>query len=266
MGKLGALKKMAIVVVPYRLLKTLQQDFGLNFRWLKGIVAIAIFVREFQAYLRHNNNPNFAVSSVWLNPCLLDRTEMTPLEPTYFFQDSWAAGKIFKNPPKHHHDVGSSAKTVGIISQFVPTTMIDIRPIDLELPNLLFIKGSILAMPFSDDSIESLSSLCVVEHIGLGRFGDPVDPYGSEKAAKELKRVLKPGGNLYFSVPVDCECRVYFNAHRAFTRDYVLQLFAGLELVEEKYHYGRAMYDAYDLSKGFGTGLYYFRKVLREAN
>jgi len=189
---------------------------------------------------------------------------LTPLEPTYFFQDSWAAGKIFLNRPSHHFDVGSSAKTVGIISQFVPTTMIDIRPIDLDLPNLFFRRGSILALPFDDDSIESLSSLCVVEHIGLGRFGDPIDPYGSEKAAKELKRVLNPGGNLYFSVPVDDACRVYFNAHRAFTRDYVISLFASLELVDEKYHYGRAMFDAYDSAKGFGTGLYHFRKASQE--
>ena len=142
--------------------------------------------------------------------------------------------------------------------------MIDIRPIDLDLPNLFFRRGSILALPFDDDSIESLSSLCVVEHIGLGRFGDPIDPYGSEKAAKELKRVLNPGGNLYFSVPVDDACRVYFNAHRAFTRDYVISLFASLELVDEKYHYGRAMFDAYDSAKGFGTGLYHFRKASQE--
>jgi len=107
----------------------------------------------------------------------------------------------------------------------------------------------------------SLSSLCVIEHIGLGRYGDPIDAFGSEKAAKELQRVLAPEGNLYLSVPVDSECRVYFNAHRTFTRECVLELFSQLVLIEEKYIYGREFCEHYDSGKGFGTGLFHFRKV-----
>jgi SAM-dependent methyltransferase len=139
--------------------------------------------------------------------------------------------------------------------------MIDIRPIELCLPNLSFIEGSILKLPFADNTIESLSSLCVVEHIGLGRYGDPLDPWGSENAVNELKRVLKPGGDLFFSVPVDRECLVYFNAHRAFTRDYILGLFDDLQLIEEKYIYGKVVRNDYDKASGFGTGLFHFRKL-----
>lgn len=87
---------------------------------------------------------------------------------------------------------------------------------------LFFKKGSILELPFEDNSIQTLSSLCVVEHIGLGRYGDPVDSFGSEKAIKELKRVLQVGGIILFSVPVDNENKIYFNAHRAFAREYIL--------------------------------------------
>lgn len=139
--------------------------------------------------------------------------------------------------------------------------MIDIRPIELELPNLFFKKGSILKLPFEDNSIDTLSSLCVVEHIGLGRYGDQVDSFGSEKAIKELKRVLKVGGVILFSVPVDKENKIYFNAHRAFTRDYILELFDGFEVMEEKYIYGTKMYDNYVEAKGFGTGLYKLKKL-----
>lgn len=257
------LKQSSFVVVPYRLFATLQQGFGLNFNVIKGVRAIVRFIAEFRAYQRSNENSHFTVRSVHLAPCLLDRTAATPLEPTYFYQDSWAAGKIFGLQPEHHYDVGSSAMTVGIISQFVPTTMIDIRPIELSLDNLSFQEGSIVDLPFSDNSIASLSSLCVIEHIGLGRYGDPVDHWGSEKAIRELKRVLMPGGNLFVSMPIDDECRVYFNAHRAFTREYVLELFAGFELVEEKYVYGTALFSAYDPERGFGTGLFHVRKGLQ---
>jgi SAM-dependent methyltransferase len=227
-----------------------------------------LFIRQFTWFfnqLNHLNklSENKQFRTVEYFPCLFDNLSYTPLEPTYFFQDSWAAKHIFDLKPTHHYDIGSSAKTIGILSQFTPITMIDIRPIELELPNLFFKKGSILELPFEDNSLETLSSLCVVEHIGLGRYGDNLDPFGSEKAIKELKRVLKVEGVILFSVPVDKENKIYFNAHRAFTRDYILELFDGFTVVDEKYHYGTKMYDSYDIAKGFGTGLYMLKKVFK---
>jgi SAM-dependent methyltransferase len=138
--------------------------------------------------------------------------------------------------------------------------MVDIRPLSVKLPHLDFIKGSLLELPFVDSSIESLSSICVIEHIGLGRYGDTLDPFGSEKSARELCRVLANNGSLYISVPVDHKNITYFNAHRAFTREYVLELFGSLKLIEEKYIYGNNMFDTYEPEKGFGTGLFHFKK------
>lgn len=218
------------------------------------------FFREYRTYTQMSQNTNFKLSLTDVYPQLLDNTTTTMIDPVYFFQDAWCAKKIFSGKPKSHVDVASKADMVGIISQFTPTTMVDIRPIGLQLPGLSFIKGSILDMPFPDNTVESLSSICVIEHIGLGRYGDPLDPFGSEKAATELSRVLAPGGSLYVSVPVDTENKVYFNAHRAFTHDYVISLFPELSLVEEKYIYGKELFDSYDSAKGFGTGLFYFRK------
>lgn len=252
------LKQNTLVKNTYFLLKGTVQFF--KFKPLLMIKQYLWFLKQFKNFTNMENNKNFNKLE-WF-PCLFDNISHTPLEPTYFFQDSWAAKHIFELKPKHHYDVGSSAKTIGILSQFVPITMIDIRPIELELDNLFFKKGSILALPFEDNSIETLSSLCVVEHIGLGRYGDPVDQFGSEKAIKELKRVLKVEGVILFTVPVDTENKIYFNAHRAFTRDYILELFDGFELLEEKYHYGTKMYDKYDSTKGFGTGLYMLKKEI----
>jgi Caenorhabditis protein of unknown function, DUF268 len=228
---------------------------------------LVLFLRDFGRfwsdylnYNKQNSNQEFIFLPNYNYPHLRDKTTYTPLDPIYFFQDSWAAAKIFETRPQHHYDVGSSVKTLGIISQFVPTTMVDIRPVPLKLNNFNCLEASILALPFADGSIDSLSSLCVVEHIGLGRYGDPIDPWGSEKAIAELKRVLATGGKLFISVPVDQECRIYFNAHRAFTRDYILKQFDDLQLVEEQYIYDNAMESSYTPEKGFGTGLYYFRR------
>ena len=138
--------------------------------------------------------------------------------------------------------------------------MIDIRPINLKLDNLSFIKADILSLPLKNGSVESISSICVIEHIGLGRYGDKLDPFGSEKAISEIKRVLSAKGNLYISLPVDSENKIYFNAHRAFTREYILSLFSPLKLIEEKYIYKNELADNYDKTKGFGTGLFHFKK------
>jgi len=64
-----------------------------------------------------------------------------------------------------------------------------------------------------------------------------------------------------FSVPIDIENKIFFNAHRAFTRGYILKLFNNFQLIEEKYHYGMNLYETYDPKKGFGTGLFMFKKV-----
>ena len=107
---------------------------------------------------------------------------------------------------------------------------VDIRPLRVALSNFECLPASITALPFSDRSIASLSCLHVIEHIGLGRYGDPVDPAGSLRAAKELVRVLAPQGRLFLSTPVGRE-RVCFNAHRIFAPFTVLEMFAPLSLL-----------------------------------
>ena len=86
-------------------------------------------------------------------------------------------------------------------------------------------------MPFHDSSIESLSCLHVAEHIGLGRYGDPLDPQGTEKAAKELARVLAKDGFLYFALPIGKQA-VYFNAHRVHNPLTIIEYFKDLKLAE----------------------------------
>jgi SAM-dependent methyltransferase len=193
-----------------------------------------------------------------LYPCIYDKTSITPMEPVYFYQDTWAFERILKQKPSLHIDIGSHHTFVAFLSKVIPLTMVDIRPLDLPLDTLKFQEGSILDLPFKSESVESISSLCVVEHIGLGRYGDPLDPDGSEKAISELKRVLKSAGNLYISLPLDNENKTYFNAHRAFSEDYLLNLFCPLEIIDKRYIYGSQFLD--QSGKGFGIGLYHLRK------
>ncbi len=224
------------------------------------IKSLYLFFKDLILYnkLEKNNQIPFSTGDIF--PRIYDKTTITKLDPVYYLQGLWCARKIFDNKPKNHVDIGSQAQMVGIISQFVPTTMVDIRPLSVSVPELKFIKGDITNLPFNGGSIESLSSICVIEHIGLGRYGDKLDQFGTEKAIKELKRVLAINGKLYITVPIDSTDKVYFNAHRAFTRDFILKLFQPLKLVEEKYIYGNEMVTNYKPDLGFGTGLFCFTK------
>lgn len=238
------------IIVAYKISKN-------NPTILKRISKYLEFLKELKKF-KKADNPNYLLNLINLKPCLFDKTETQLIDPVYFYQDTWCAQKIFSSKVDHHYDIGSNTKSMAIISQLIPTTMVDIRPIDLELSNFYFKKGSILNLPFTDGSLQSVSSICVIEHIGLGRYGDDLDPFGSEKSCKELIRVLAKNGNLYITVPVDDNNKIYFNAHRAFTREYILKQFTSLRLVEEKYIYGRKLFNNYNKDLGFGTGMYHF--------
>jgi SAM-dependent methyltransferase len=202
--------------------------------WLSNLNSWHRFWRSYRQYQRIS--PSFAkVKLKHLYPCLGDDISVTPLDPIYFYQDAWAFEKILHRNPLHHVDVGSHHKFAALLSKVIPVTFVDIRPLSLPLSTLNFACGSILHLPFRSGSLISLSSLCVVEHIGLGRYGDPLDPEGTEKAIEELKLMIKPGGDLYISLPVDDENRIYFNAHRAFDEKYLLELFAPFHILERSY-------------------------------
>ena len=250
-------KKISLLKYLVIIWRTFKTEKGLSMR----LKCLRSFFRDYRSFDRLEKNRNYTLETADLFPRIYDRTDSHRLDPVYFLQGAWCAKKVFEQKPTHHYDIGSQALMVGIISQFVPTTMIDIRPLSIDLHGLSFVKGDIIKLPFDDHSISSLSSICVIEHIGLGRYGDPLDQFGTEKAVKELARVLARGGSLYISVPVDRENKVYFNAHRAFTREYVLKIFEPLALMEEKYIYGSETFPSYESAKGFGTGLYHFKNI-----
>jgi hypothetical protein len=162
-------------------------------------------------------------------PCLTDRVLATPFDPHYFFQAAWLARRLQQAVAPLHLDVGSSVMMLNVLSASVKTIFVDYRPLSVHLSNLVPLAGDIVCLPVKSGTISSLSCLHVIEHVGLGRYGDPINPAGSELAAAELQRVLQPGGRLFLSVPVGRE-RVCFNAHRVFSPDTVRAFFQELQL------------------------------------
>jgi hypothetical protein len=236
-------------------IKSLRRNITL---WYKYIGYWRLFWKSYWDYKRLAP-PNMQPSLDTIYPCLNDHTEVTSVEPIYFYQDSWAFELIYQRNPRSHIDVGSHHKFVAFLSKVVPVTMVDTRPLSLHLESLNLCQGSILNLPFKRGSISSLSSLCVLEHIGLGRYGDPIDPYGTENAIYELKRVLAPGADLYISIPIDNQDRVYVNAHRSFKEENLFEKFNGLQLLDKRYIFGNSF--TKQPKSGFGIGCYHLQRM-----
>lgn len=146
----------------------------------------------------------------------------------YFFQDQIAAKWIHSLAPERHIDVGSRIDGfVGHLAVFREVEVIDIRPLSQAIPNIRFHQLDLMREipPEWIESTDSLSCLHTIEHFGLGRYGDPIDPDGHLKGLSQLKKIIKPGGRLLLSTPIGPQ-RIEFNAHRVFSPETMLSWFA----------------------------------------
>jgi SAM-dependent methyltransferase len=202
-----------------------------------------------------------------IRPILDEATPQTGFDKHYVYHTGWAARILAETRPEHHVDIGSSLFFVSIASAHTPITHYDYRPPEIDLPNVKTGSADLTSLPFDDDSIESLSCMHVLEHNGLGRYGDALDAEGDVKAMKELTRVLAPGGQLLFATPAG-QPRVVFNAHRVHSHEQVLEGFSGLEmkrfaLITDGRHGGQFFPDADPAlvaQQRYGCSCYLFTK------
>ncbi|MHC4463839.1 MAG: DUF268 domain-containing protein [Planctomycetota bacterium] len=195
-----------------------------------GLAKYPGYLLDLRRYSRMNGAEPIKLADTY--PCLFDRTSKTRIDSHYFYQDIWAFKKIRQLKPKLHVDIGSNVNFVGFLTAITKVHFVDIRPLDAPyLTNIESITGNVLKLPYENDSLESISCLHVAEHIGLGRYGDTLDPLGTRKAAAELSRCLAKGGSLLFSVPIGIP-RLCFNAHRIHSPEQIMEYFSDLRLVE----------------------------------
>lgn len=187
---------------------------------------------DYLRFRRNMQNHRFALRLADVYPCIKDKTVQTGFDRHYVYHTSWAARVLAETQPSKHVDISSSLYFSGIVSAFIPVDFYDFRPADIALSGLQSKQGDITKLPFTDNSQPSLSCMHVIEHIGLGRYGDPIDADGDIKSAAELSRTLAPGGRLLFVVPVGAKARIEYNAHRIYTYELVQKLFPTLTLEE----------------------------------
>lgn len=236
-------------------------------RFVGGQIRRVRFRRAFGAFTAASRGRDrFPVAWEDRLPCLHESTAGTAFDRHYVYHPAWAARILREIGPEEHVDISSTLHFCTIVSAFLPVRFYDYRPAALALAGLVSGRADLTALPFADDSIPSLSCMHTVEHVGLGRYGDPLDPDGDLKAVRELRRVLAPGGSLLFVVPVG-RPRIQFNAHRIYAHAQVTEYFAGLELVRfalvpddpQAGLIEDATREASD-AQSYGCGCFWFRK------
>ena len=221
---------------------------------------------KFRAMIKRADDRRFKTSFKSIYPCIRDKTLATSFDRHYIFHTAWAARVLVKTNPNSHVDISSSLYFCSIVSSFVPVNFYDYRPAILDLPGLTSNHADLSSLPFPNRSIQSLSCMHVIEHIGLGRYGDLLNPLGDLEAASELCRVLAPGGNLLVVVPVG-KPEIYFNAHRVYSYDQVRAMFSNLllkefSLIPDDPQDGGIITDATSEQSGqqsYGCGLFWFQ-------
>lgn len=192
------------------------------------------FVRDARSY-RHLSVAPAAFPFSWAEaqPMLADFTSAAGVAGGhYFHQDLWAARRVFAARPATHLDIASRIDGfVAHLLTFMPVTVLDIRPLESPVRGLTFVRGDICQMPgVASDSVESLSCLHAIEHIGLGRYGDPIHPDGWRAALRECSRVLAPRGRFYLGTPIGRE-RLNFNSGRVFAPSTIVGALPALRLL-----------------------------------
>jgi SAM-dependent methyltransferase len=232
---------------------------------LLRLITIPFVMPDYFRYRSLDRSKRFSVALGDFYPQVKDKTIKTGFDRHYVYHTAWAARAVSQIKPAKHVDISSSLFFSAIVSAFVPVDFYDYRPADLELSGFASKEADLLALPFTSGSMSSLSCLHTIEHVGLGRYGDPLDPEGDIKAARELARVVAPGGNLLIVLPVG-RPKIEFNAHRIYSYEQAIELFAGLELKEfalvpEKV--GGLVYGADSqrvAEEGYGCGCFWFVK------
>jgi hypothetical protein len=184
---------------------------------LRDLPKLREYISDFERFKRLSHPSN--KDDFLINPILGDKNEASAnLTYHYFYQDLWMAQQVFNDKPERLIDVGSRVDGfVAHIASFRSIDVLDIRDLTPKISNVTFRKADIMG-DISDlkNTTDAVSSLHVIEHLGLGRYGDPIDPNGHTKGLDNILQMLKKDGTFYFSVPFG-NPRIEFNAHRVFS-------------------------------------------------
>lgn len=154
------------------------------------------------------------------------------------FECAFASSHLAKNSSiRNILDIGSYRYFIlGLLAKYKVTT-VDIRDRKKTLDNETIMSCDAKKIEGPSNFFDAIISLCTLEHIGLGRYGDDFDLDGDSKAFQEMVRVLKPRGILIFTTTItQGKPSIVFNAHRIYNYQMIKNFCGNLEPIEEQFY------------------------------
>jgi hypothetical protein len=241
-------------------------SIGIDLRYLRRAFQYRRFIRDYRLWRKLGGSVDV------LYPVVGEWGELAGvIKRHYFYQDLLVARLIFEESPERHIDVGSRVDGfVAHVAAFREIEIIDVRNLAIKNRNIIFRRADIMALDKElISSCDSLSCLHAIEHFGLGRYGDSIDPEGYKRGFSNLIRLLRRGGRLYVSFPIGQQ-RVEYNAHRVLPPADILNWTDAdcLELIRFDFiddsgelHTEDVISSAEKMNLIYGCGIYTFLKI-----
>ena len=210
----------------------------------------------------------------YFHPMLNDSLEEAGISKGhYFHQDLLVASYIYNSKPETHVDIGSRIDGfVAHVASFRKIQIIDIRNLnEIGHDNISFIKLDLTKHNNSSILSDSVSCLHAIEHFGLGRYGDTIDPVGHIKGFNNILKIIKKNGTLYISFPISQNNEIHFNSQRVFNPNDIFNWSTQENKISlKKFDYVDAQGNLHlntkisDIEniKEYGCGIYTFKKEL----
>jgi len=244
--------------------KSVQIGKDILVRFPRKVGRFVEFMREMKKFKSLADN-RFKIEWNEMYPCLTDKLRTTPFDQHYTYHPAWAARILAKTKPDLHADFSSILYFGTMLSAFIPVKFYDYRPAEINLKGWQGNFADLCNLDINNNSFTSVSCMHTVEHIGLGRYGDTLDPNADIKAVNELQRITKPGGDILFVTPVG-KPRIEFNGHRIYSYELVLAMFDKCTLQEFSLipDSGGLIENAEPsivASQSYGCGCFWFKKI-----
>jgi hypothetical protein len=160
-------------------------------------------------------------------------------ETDYFYcsQSHWFISRIKEllDSTEKILDVGTNIELIATASAIIPATTFQMRDEKLKLESLEIINSSIQDAGLKDKSQTLITSLSFIESLGMGQYGEPLDPEAGLKTLKEIRRITSPGGRFIGSMTIGRDSFIDFNKRRGVEKAKVLEIFPDFELISETF-------------------------------
>lgn len=112
-------------------------------------------------------------------------------------------------------------------------TTVDVRRWNVDIGGLTTLRREVSGLMLGQ--FDACTCISTLEHIGLGRYGDPKEINGDYNALDAIYGVLKPGGVLILSVPFG-HAGIAYDAHRVYDNERLNRMLDRFDIEEYMFH------------------------------